>query len=112
MVDDLIYFAMDDSFLVCVEAKTGKIVWKGRAGGKYRACPIYADGRLYFFSLEGVITVIKPGREFKILATNKLATDAPLDDPRRGPGFMASPAVVGKAMILRTRYHLYRIESE
>ena len=112
VVDDLIYFAMDDSFLVCLDAKTGEMVWKGRAGGKYRACPILADGKLYFFSLEGKTTVIEPGREFKVLATNSLATDAPLDDPRRGPGFMASPAVVGNAMILRTRHHLYRIESE
>lgn len=112
LVDDLVYYAMDDSFLVCVEAKTGKTVWKERVGGKFRACPIYADGRLYFFSLEGVTTVIKPGRKFQVLATNKLATDAPRDDPRRGPGFMASPAVVGKAMFLRTRHHLYRIESE
>lgn len=112
LVDDLLYFAMDDSFLVCVEAKTGEVVWKGRAAGKYRACPIYADGKLYFFSLEGVTTIIEPGREFKVVATNSLATDAPLDDPRRGPGFMASPAVVGKAMFLRTRYHLYRVESE
>jgi outer membrane protein assembly factor BamB len=112
IVGDLVYFAMDDSFIVCVEAKTGETVWKGRAGGKYRSCPIYADGKLYFFSLEGKTTVIEPGREFKILATNELATDAPLDDPRRGPGFMASPAVVGDAMFLRTRYHLYRVEGE
>ena len=112
VIDDLIYYAMDDSFVVCVEAKTGEEVWKGRVGGKYRACPILADGKLFFFSLEGVTTVIEPGREFKVLATNSLATDAPLDDPRRGPGFMASPAVVGNAMFLRTRYHLYRIESE
>lgn len=112
VVDDLIYFAMDDSFLVCVEAKTGELIWKGRAAGKYRACPIYADRKLYFFSLEGVTTIIEPGREFKVLATNSLATGEPLDDPRRGPGFMASPAVVGNAMFLRTRHHLYRIESE
>ncbi len=112
VVDDLIYFAMDDSFIVCVEAKTGEIVWKGRVGGKFRACPIYADGKLYFFGLDGKTTVIEPDREFKVLATNSLATDAPLDDPRRGPGFMASPAVVGDAMFLRTRYHLYRVEAE
>ncbi|MGK0197953.1 MAG: outer membrane protein assembly factor BamB [Yoonia sp.] len=87
-------------------------MWKERVGGKFRASPIYADGRLYFFSLDGVTTVIKPGREFEVLATNKLATDDLRDDPRRGPGFMASPAVVGKAMFLRTRHHLYRIESE
>ena len=32
------------------------------------------------------------------------------DDPRRGPGFMASPAMDGKRLILRTRHHLYRME--
>ena len=32
------------------------------------------------------------------------------DDSMRGPGFMASPAIDGKGLILRTRHHLYRIE--
>lgn len=94
------------------DAKTGEMDWKGRAGGNYRASPILADGKLYFFSLEGMTTVIEPGREFKVHATNELAANAPLDDPGSGPGSMASPAVVGNAMFVRTRYHLYRIEGE
>jgi outer membrane protein assembly factor BamB len=112
VVDDLLYVAMDDAFIACVEAATGKTIWKERVGGRFRACPIYADGRLYFFSLEGATTVIRPARTFEVLATNQLAGNAPQDDSRRGPGFMASPAVVGKAFIVRTRHHLYRIESE
>lgn len=112
VVDDLIYMALDDSFLACIEAETGETVWKERVGGKFRACPIYADGRIYFFSLDGVTTVIKPGREFEVLASNQLAENAPREDPRRGPGFMASPAVVGKAFFVRTRHHLYQIEAE
>jgi len=110
LVGDLVYMSLDDSFLACIEAKTGETVWKERVGGKFRACPIYADGRIYFFNLEGETTVIEPGREFKRLAANKLAGDAPRDDPRRGPGFMASPALVGNAIFARTRHHLYRIE--
>ena len=112
VVDDLIYMALDDSFLVCLEAESGETVWKERVGGKFRAWPVYADGRLYFFSLEGETTVIKPGREFEVLATNRLAESASRDDPRRGPGFMASPAVVGGSFFLRTRYHLYRVAEE
>ena len=111
LVGDLLYMALDDSFLACVNAGTGETVWKERVGGKFRACPIYADGRLYFFSLEGVATVVKPGPTFEVLATNQLAENAPRDDPRRGPGFMASPAVVGKAIFARSRHHLYRIET-
>jgi len=44
---------------------------------------ILADGKLYLFSLEGKTTVIEPRREFKVLAMNGLATDAPLEDPIR-----------------------------
>lgn len=100
LVDGLIYTAAEESFLTCVEAATGEVVWTERIGGKYAASPIYADGRLYFFSQEGTTTVIEPGRSLKILAKNTL------DD-----GFMASPAASGKAFFLRTKTHLYRIES-
>ena len=100
LVDDLIYTAAAESFLSCIEAATGQVVWTERIGGKYAASPIYADGRLYFFSQEGETIVLKPGRTFQVLATNNLAN-----------GFMASPAVAGKAFFLRTRTHLYRIES-
>jgi len=100
LVDDLIYTAAEESFVTCIEAETGKAVWTERIGGKYAASPVYANGRLYFFSQEGTTTVLKPGRAFEVLATN------PLDD-----GFMASPAVSGHAFFLRTKSHLYRIES-
>ena len=34
----------------CIDAQTGKVVWKERLGGNFAASPIYADGRIYFFS--------------------------------------------------------------
>lgn len=101
LVDGLIYTAADESFVTCIEAATGLVVWSERIGGKYAASPIYADGRLYFFSQEGTTTVLKPGRTLEVLATNTLAS-----------GFMASPAADGKAFYLRTRTHLYRVEGK
>jgi outer membrane protein assembly factor BamB len=100
LVDGLIYTAADESFVTCIEAATGQVVWAERIGGKYAASPIYVDGRLYFFNQQGTTTVLKPGRTFDILATNTLAS-----------GFMASPAVDGKAFYLRTKTHLNRVES-
>jgi outer membrane protein assembly factor BamB len=100
LVDGLIYMAADESFLTCVDAATGAVVWTERVGGKFEASPIYADGRIYFCNQEGTTTVIKPGRTFELLASNTL------DD-----GFMASPAASGKAFFLRTRTNLYRIEA-
>lgn len=100
LVEGLIYTAADESFVTCVEAATGQVVWTERIGGKYAASPIYADGRLYFFSQDGTTMVLKPGRTLEVLATNYLAG-----------GFMASPAADGKAFYLRTKTHLYRVES-
>ena len=100
LVEGLIYTAAEESFVTCLEAATGQVVWTERIGGKHAASPIYADGRLYFFSQQGTTTALKPGRTLEVLATNTLAN-----------GFMASPAVSGKAFFLRTRTHLYRIES-
>jgi len=98
LVEGLIYMAAAESFISCVEAASGQVVWAERIPGNYQASPVYADGRLYFFSQEGVATVLKPGRACRILASNTLAG-----------GFMASPAVAGKSFFLRTKTHLYRI---
>ena len=99
LVDGLLYTAAEENYVTCLEAATGQMIWSERIGGKHAASPIYADGRLYFFSQKGTTTVLKPGRTFEVLATSTLAD-----------GFMASPAVSGKAFYLRTKTHLYRIE--
>ncbi|MGC8743888.1 MAG: PQQ-binding-like beta-propeller repeat protein [Verrucomicrobiia bacterium] len=93
-------FTVDDSGIACcLDAKSGKELWRERIGGNYSASPICADGRIYFFSEEGKTTVIEATNKFNILAVNQLDS-----------GFMASPAVTGKALILRTKTALYRIE--
>lgn len=100
LVDGLIYTAAEENYVTCIEAATGQLVWTGRVGGKFAASPIYADGRLYFLDQKGTTTVLKPGRSLEVLATNTLAN-----------GFMASPAVAGRALYLRTKTDLYRVES-
>ena len=89
----------DGGVAACVDAKTGKLHWSERVGGEYAASPILSRGRIYFFSRDGEIPVIAARKEFKLLARNKLAD-----------GFMASPAIAGNALILRTRTAVYRIE--
>jgi outer membrane protein assembly factor BamB len=90
----------DGGIVTCLEARTGQEVWHSRLTDSYSASPIAAEGRIYFFSEDGKATVIEAARAFKVLAENSLAD-----------GFMASPAVDGKALYLRTRTHLYRIEN-
>ncbi len=99
LVDDVIYMNNDGGIVTAIDAKTGAEIWAERIGGNYSSSPIFANGHAYFFSEEGKATVIKPGRTFEKVAENKLAS-----------GFMASPAVTGNALILRTKTDLYRVE--
>lgn len=99
LVGDELYFVNDKGIVVCLDAKTKEERWRERVPGQYSASPVYVDGRIYLCSQEGKTTVIAPSRQYKELASNQL-----------DGGFMASPAVAGKALFLRTDTHLYRIE--
>ncbi|MBI5759722.1 MAG: PQQ-binding-like beta-propeller repeat protein [Planctomycetales bacterium] len=99
LIGDLLFQVDDTGVPTCLEAKTGEVVWTGRLDGSYSSSPLFADGKIYFFNHDGLTSVIEAGRTFKLLATNKL-----------DEGFMASPAVSGKALFLRTKTHLYRLE--
>jgi outer membrane protein assembly factor BamB len=99
LADDLLFMIGDSGIATCLEAKTGQLVWKSRVDGEFSASPILAGGKVYMFSQEGKTTVIEAGRAFKVIAENQL-----------NEGFMASPAIDGNALFLRTKTHLYRIE--
>ena len=99
LVNDLIFVVSDSGIGSCLEAATGKQLWQERLGGEYAASMLYADGRVYCFNQIGTTMVLEPSSTYVALATNKL------DD-----GFMASPAVLGKSLILRTKTNLYRVE--
>jgi outer membrane protein assembly factor BamB len=101
LIDDLIYMIGDTGIASCVEAKTGELVWQKRLTGEYSASPVYADGKIWFFSEDGKTYVIQPGRTLSILAENQL-----------DEGFLASPAVADNSFYLRTRTHLYRIQKK
>ena len=102
LIGDLLYLVNDEGVVYAIDAPTGTEVWKSRIDGNYSASPIYADGRIYLCNRDSVTTVIEPSREFKVLAVNRLD----------GEQMMASPAVAGRSLFLRTRTHLYCVEEQ
>lgn len=95
-----IYFVSDNGVASCLNAKTGEPVWQHRLAGNYSSSPLLADGKLYFCSREGKTTIVAPGRKYNELAVNTL--DGQL---------MASPAVLGESLLLRSQNALYRIQN-
>lgn len=100
LVGDLLFMVNEAGILSCLDAADGELVWRHRLGGHYSASPVYADGRIYFVSEDGDLPVIAASRQYEPLATNHL------DD-----GCMASPAVAGRSLFIRTKKSLYCLEA-
>ena len=101
LLGDLLFFISDKGTASCVDAKTGELYWSERLRSEHWGSPVYADGKIYFSTKDryGKYPVIAASKEFKLLAENELES-----------GGNASPAIVGKALIIRTKTHLYRFE--
>src|SRR5205085_1237488 len=82
VTNSLVFLATNDGFGVCVDAETGAEQWRERLGKAFRASPLAAGGRVYFFAREGKGTVVEAGRQFQVVAQNSL-----------GEEVIASPAV-------------------
>lgn len=99
LVDELLYMVSDRGVVSCLEARTGEVQWQERADGNYSASPLYAAGRIYLQSEEGVTTVLAAGPRFQQLARNEL------NEPT-----LASHAADRSTLFLRTASQLYRID--
>lgn len=101
IVGDLLHMIADNGFISALDLKDGTALYSERTNGACSASPLVAEGRLYFANERGEVIVVKHGRTWELLATNRM--DA---------GMMASPVAVGSELYIRTRKSLYRIEEK
>ena len=101
LVGDELYWVSDDGMATCADARTGQVHWQERPGGVCLASPLEAQGRVYFFRQDGKTIVVKSGRRLERLAENSLEGT-----------LVATPAIAGGALFLRTDAHLYRLENQ
>ena len=100
-INDRVFAVNEAGILTEFDPKNGNAVKQERLGGTFSASPILADGKIYLFNEQGESFVVDPVKDWKVVQTNKLAS-----------GCMASPAAIGKQIILRTTTHLYCLESK
>jgi outer membrane protein assembly factor BamB len=92
-----VYAVANGGTVSCMDAKTGKVVFRGRlAPGAYFSSPVEAGGKIYFASHEGVVSVISGGEVLEVLAKNDL-----------GEPLFATPAFVENVIYVRTPTKMY-----
>jgi outer membrane protein assembly factor BamB len=102
VVGDYLYTLLDRGFFTCHDARTGREVY-GRQriatdAAAFTASPWAYNGRIFALSEDGDTYVIQAGPEFRVVGKNPLGEMA-----------LASPAVSGGSLIVRTRSRLYRL---
>ncbi len=98
-----IYYTLHDrGFFTANDARTGAVVYgRQRVSAEvsgFSASPWAYNGKIFVVSEDGDTFVIAAGPEFKVLGKNSL-------DQRT----LASPAIIGNSVIMRTASHLFRI---
>jgi outer membrane protein assembly factor BamB len=97
--DDYLITTMASGQVHCLDSATGNVFWVEDLGKQY-ASPVLAGGLVYMPNDEGMITVIKPGKEFNAIAKNFI-----------GERMYASPAISNGKIYLRGFKYLYCIGS-
>jgi outer membrane protein assembly factor BamB len=98
LLGEELYWTSDDGMANCADARSGEAYWQERMNEQHLASPLLAEGRLYFFGMNGKTTVVKAGKPFAKLAENLLEGVV-----------VATPAILDRTIYLRTDTHLYRI---
>jgi len=93
-----LYTFQNGGIVFARNAQTGALVFSGRTGapGYYYSSPVAADNKIYIASEEGVVAVLDAGEQLNVLARNKL-----------DGGILATPAIVGGKLYVRTQSDLY-----
>ncbi len=99
---DHLYMTANNGAVSCYDARTGERLYReriaGRGGVAISASPVAAAGRIYFASEDGEVYVGKAGPEYELLATNAM-----------GEVVMATPAISGDILFIRTLEQVYAI---
>ena len=98
--NSLLFAISDDGIARCFDTRTGKLHWKKRLAGKYKASPVAVDGRILFLNTTGTCTVLSASPRYDKLAENELDADT-----------IASPAIANGHIFIRGHKQLYCIGS-
>ncbi len=103
--DNRLYVLYDRGLIGCFDARYGQELYSPQRlpdGRAFTSSPWAAGGKVFCLNEDGVTFVLKAGDTFELLHTNALADD---------DMGMATPAIVGDRLVIRTAARVYCIQS-
>lgn len=105
LYDDKLYVLTDTGMISCYDARTGKPYYHQTRLPKaysFKSSPVGANGKLYLASENEDVIVLKMGEKYEVLATNTMPDQV----------FIATPAITGGEIFLRSKSRLYCIHAK
>ena len=96
-----LYLVNDGGYVACYNAGSGQRIWRHRLRGSFTASLVAADGRIYAVNQRGVVYVFAAADSFELLGDNDMRANC-----------LATPAVAGGDLFIRTDGHLYCIKGQ
>ncbi len=96
--DGLLYNALDNGNIICLDLLTGNEIWKEKPAGQIYGSPIWADGKIYVISKNGEVIVINPGK------SGGVSSVIPL-----GENSQCTPASANGRIIFKTESQLFAL---
>jgi len=100
VADGLVYIADYSGYVYCFDAETGKLYWTHDTQSHIWGSTVVADGKVYMGNEDGILTVLKAGKELKVL--REIEMDSPL---------YSSPVIADGVLYITTPTHLYAVQS-
>jgi outer membrane protein assembly factor BamB len=103
--DNKLYVLTDNGMVSCYNARTGEPYYHQTRLPKtysFKSSPVGANGKLYLASENEDVLVLRMGEKFEVLATNTMTDQI----------FIATPAISGGEIFLRSQNRLYCIREK
>jgi outer membrane protein assembly factor BamB len=99
VLDGLVYTIKNGGILTVLSATTGEVVRTARVGtapAQYSASPVATGGRIYFANEDGLVAVVRAGKDWEVVAANDL-----------GEPIFATPALSDGRIYVRGQQSLF-----
>ncbi len=99
VVDGLLFMVSDRGIATCLDSRSGRVLWRQRLAGEYRASPTAIGDFIYFSNTDGRTTIVAADEEYRPVGENLLTE-----------GIFGSLAPAADKLFIRSEKHLFCVE--